>query len=540
MSKVVQNEKLVITNKKVIEFYNKNKHLDFEKVNLLYVELLENISCASLDNPSVVNEIMRSLTDQNKDINNLLSLVTLSSEVYKNELSNLKSVYMSANDCIKSDMEHIKLLLSNMTQSLVAKMYETKEMYVNEVKSTLKTNENESILNVSATLEKQNQILSDRIQLLINDVIPKSQNMYFNDIIKKFKEDTNQLINNNMNDMSMDKISLIIETKSNNMISNIQEQLLKYILMTEDRLTNNLNNIKDISSKNNVVQDKMNDELTNYLNKYKKSVGKGEMGEGILYNILCDNYPSAEIVNTTGKKGMGDILLKRKDKNVILLENKNYNTNVNKDEVDKFLRDVSINKSNGIMLSQQSGIVGKDNFQIDIHDNNILVYVHNVDNEFYKINLAVNIIDILSNKINNISDKQTTISKELLYDINNEFQSFIIQKDKLITSLKEYYKKSLEQLTEINLPNLELFLSNYYANNKKNLLICDICKKYETDNLRSLARHKHSCKSKKEIINESSSESDNKKEEKTETKEIIEEIVDKPKKTKKNSKEINV
>ena len=98
----------------------------------------------------------------------------------------------------------------------------------------------------------------------------------------------------------------------------------------------------------------------------------------------------------------------------------------------------------------------------------------------------------------------------------------------------------MEQLTEINLPNLELFLSNYYANNKKNLLICDICKKYETDNLRSLARHKHSCKSKKEIINESSSESDNKKEDKTEKKEIIEERVDKPKKTNKNSKEINV
>ena len=171
MSKVVQNDKLVITNKKVIEFYNKNKHLDFEKVNLLYIELLDNISSASLDNPSVVNEIMRSLTEQNKDINNLLSLVTLSSEVYKNELSNLKSVYTSANDCIKSDMEHIKLLLSNMTQSLVAKMYETKELYVNEVKNTLKTNENESILNVSATLEKQNHILSDKIQLLINDAL---------------------------------------------------------------------------------------------------------------------------------------------------------------------------------------------------------------------------------------------------------------------------------------------------------------------------------------------------------------------------------
>jgi hypothetical protein len=535
-----QNEKLVITNKKVIDFYNKNKHIDVDKVNLMYVELLENISSASLENPSIVNEITKSLMEQNKDINKVLTLVTLSSEVYKNELTNLKNVYTNVNDNIRSEMEHIKLLLSNMSSSIVAKMYETKDVYVNEVKNTLKMNENDTLLNISGSLDKQSQLLSDKIQIIVNDIVPKSQTMYIDNIIKQFKEETKELVTNNSSDVSLDKISLIIESKSNNMINNIQDQLLKYILMTEDRLTTNLNNIKDISSKNNTVQDKMNDELTNYLNKYKKSAGKGEISEDKLYNMLCENYPSAEIVNTTGKKGMGDMLLKRKDKNMVLFENKNYNSNVNKDEVDKFLRDVSLNKSHGIMLSQQSGIVGKENYQIDIHDNNILVYIHNVDNESYKINLAVNIIDLLSNKLTNMNDKQTTIPNELLSDLNNEFQTFVIQKDKIITSLKDYYKRSLEQITEINLPNLELFLSNYYANNKKNLLICELCKKYETDNLKSLARHKYSCKNKKEITpSDSSSESETKKEptEIVDTKETKEPIQDNVKtKSKKSNK----
>ena len=49
------------------------------------------------------------------------------------------------------------------------------------------------------------------------------------------------------------------------------------------------------------------------------------------------------------------------------------NSNVKKDEVDKFLRDVTNKDCHGIFLSQTSGVVGKDNYQIDIHNKNILI-----------------------------------------------------------------------------------------------------------------------------------------------------------------------
>ena len=58
---------------------------------------------------------------------------------------------------------------------------------------------------------------------------------------------------------------------------------------------------------------------------------------------------------------------------------------VKKDEVDKFIRDISKNEYNGIFISQHSGIVGKNNFQIDIHDKHILIYIHSCDYDIDKI-----------------------------------------------------------------------------------------------------------------------------------------------------------
>ena len=81
-------------------------------------------------------------------------------------------------------------------------------------------------------------------------------------------------------------------------------------------------------------------------------------------------------------------------------------------------------------------------------------------------------------------------------NINKEYQTFIFKKNLIISNLKDYYKKTLDQYCEFMLPNLEIFLSNYYADNKKKISTCDICKTFQTDSLKSLARHTQSCKKK--------------------------------------------
>ena len=90
-----------IKHPRIIEFYKKNTQIDIEKINLLYIDLLENIINVSLDTPSVVNKIMSALGSQNRDLNNLLSVVTSSSEIHKNELSNMKNIYSLSSDNIQ-------------------------------------------------------------------------------------------------------------------------------------------------------------------------------------------------------------------------------------------------------------------------------------------------------------------------------------------------------------------------------------------------------------------------------------------------------
>ena len=111
--------------------------------------------------------------------------------------------------------------------------------------------------------------------------------------------------------------------------------------MSEERLNTNLHQIKDISSKNNIIQEKISEDFVNYLNRYKTGSFKGTQGENKLYKIINDEYSNSELTNTSGLGGMGDMILKRVNKIPILIETKEYTTNVKKDEVDKFLKDVN-------------------------------------------------------------------------------------------------------------------------------------------------------------------------------------------------------
>jgi len=87
---------------------------------------------------------------------------------------------------------------------------------------------------------------------------------------------------------------------------------------------------------------------------------------------------------------------------------------VKREETDKFLRDIENTNYNGIFLSQTSEIVNKTNYQIDIHNNNILIYIHNVDYDQNKINIAINLMDLLSDKIKKEDLKDIKILNDTL------------------------------------------------------------------------------------------------------------------------------
>jgi hypothetical protein len=188
----------------------------------------------------------------------------------------------------------------------------------------------------------------------------------------------------------------------------------------------------------------------------------------------------------------GDFILKREGKPQILIENKNYDLAIQKEGVEKFLRDIRAQKCNGIFMSQHSGIQYKPNFFIEIEDNCVLIYLHNVEYSEEKITAAVDILDKLSDKLNELNLDDTdgvSIEKDVMDKINAEFQLFMSHKENMIFNLKESQKAFLSQFENLNMPNLSIFLNSRYASIQNQKWSCDICNESFTKKT-SLASHK--------------------------------------------------
>ena len=152
--------------------------------------------------------------------------------------------------------------------------------------------------------------------------------------------------------------------------------------------------------------------------------------------------------------------------------------------------------------SQGGKITTKENFEINIHNGNVLVYIHDVNNDPDKIKLAVDIVDHLKCKLDEFSTvgDVDNISKEMLDNINMEYQNFMMSKTSLIKITKEFNKKLLKQIDEIKLPVLDDYLSSKYAFSS-NKFVCEYCN-FVGKNQQSKSAHLRGCGERKRIIAE--------------------------------------
>ena len=173
----------------------------------------------------------------------------------------------------------------------------------------------------------------------------------------------------------------------------------------------------------------------------------------------------------------------------ILFEIKNYNGNVPSHEVTKFVRDINDKKLCGIMISISSGICNKLNYEINItEENNICLYIHDMNYDPDKLKLGVDIIDNLYTKLKlNIKNpNEYKISSETLEQINKEYNTFIEKRTLAINNFKELSKKTLQYIEELELMNLNKLLSSNSSFNNTSTLKCPYCEFIGT-NVKSLA-----------------------------------------------------
>ena len=468
---------LIINNKEVFEFYEKH-NLDFENMNIMFLNILKKL-----------------ITNMDTSLNSSLA----------NKLLENVSLLSSKIETIGNDVNKFQKDISSF---LSLRFSEYRKEYIDDLKLILNSN---NVDYIQPLIKETNTHLLDKTTNLINELIPKNQESLSKDINSNFKllqssilSETSKLLNTSLDKKTIDDFLQTV----NSTLGQTHNTLTTLISSSESRMETKLsdsdkklNEMKQIFTESNSSQQILQNNVSEILKKFEKGSGKGNISEHVLYNILLSLFPCAQLDHVGNEqKETGDIMLIRNNKPKILIENKDHDSkNVPKHEVEKFIRDCEIQNCSGIMFAQHRGITNKQNFEIQINNGNVLLYVHEVNFDVDKIKTAIEIIENFKIKLDEVIIKEDgcIIEKDVLEDINKEFINYANQKYILLKLLKDFNEKMNYSITELKMPNLEKYLSSRFAfssNQTDNL--CKYCEKFIP---KSLLQHYRYCSAKKDF-----------------------------------------
>jgi hypothetical protein len=466
----MSNYTLSLTNKKVFDFYQ-NSNIDFENTNILFIEILKKLQ------------------------------LNLDSSFNSNIASQLLDKFSTLSNKVDSLQTNVSSLLNDSLTSY-------KKDFVTDLKLILTSNNVEQI---TPLIKESSLHLLERTTNIINELIPKNNSYFQKDIQNNMNilqtsltTETNKLLNSTLDKRTIDEFL-------NNITSSVgqsQQTFSSLINSSEQRIesrltdsNNKMNEMKQIFTENNYSQQILQQNVTEILKKFEKGTGKGNISEHVTYNIILSLFPCAQIDHVGNEqKETGDIILVRPNKPKILIENKDHDSkNVPKHEVDKFIRDCEVQNCCGIMLAQHRGITNKQNFEIQINNGNVLLYVHEVNFDVDKIKTAVEIVENFKIKLDELDVKEDgcVIENELLEYINKEFIQYTNQKYTLLKLVRDFNEKMNASLQELKMPNLEKYLSSRFATSANQIEnVCKYCEKFIP---KSLLKHYRYCSAKKEF-----------------------------------------
>jgi hypothetical protein len=311
------------------------------------------------------------------------------------------------------------------------------------------------------------------------------------EVKRGLNEDIKMILSNSVNEKLEPTLREKLKEQQSILVSNVSGRL-------EQILENKITGLKETTNANRDIINNQNDTLNSFLKRFENSSKKGKISENLLSNVLAEVYPLAEIEDVGKTKETGDIILLRKDKPKILIENKDWTRPIINQEVQKFVRDIEIQKCHGLFLSQNVGICSRDNYEINILEGNlVVVYIHNVNYDPEKIRVGVDVIDNISEILKDIDvlevnqSTEYSISKELTQFINAEYQNYLAHKDKRIKMAKDFVANLIKQEEEFNFSSLEKFLSSK-CNIQNNKNMCKYCG-FIGKKAQSLSAHMRGC-----------------------------------------------
>lgn len=470
----VGTNSITITDAKILAYQRENPSIDIIPVIHLVLDLIQNLSC---------------------------NLAT--------------TVNSSMNARILSVVSNIEKNVALMKTEFNERIHETKKEYIDDVKVVLTNNSLTNNEKINAIIEKTADNILTKTTLLINEVVPKGNEKICSQLegcIKSgclaIENDTKKLLEtNSKGDNQTHELISNIDKHFANMVSNIQQPIFSFIQSSEERTTTGIQQIKDGAAIQQHFQDKLTSELNEFLNKYKhNSTIKGAVSETELYHMLQHTMKGDDIINVSTETASCDFRVNRRDPNkpTILFENKDYTKNVSSEEVRKFERDVQTQKKHGIFISQKTCIAYKTDFQIDIINGLIHLYLSETNYDTTKLKTAIDIVDSLSSKLEVIANASETtektypFNKEDLDELAEEYRIFALQKSSIIETYKLMNKQVIDKLEEFQLPKIKKLLIKLGNIESDAEFKCIHCNVGGWKNKASLAAHTRGCKSKED------------------------------------------
>jgi len=459
-----------LKNDKAIKFFSKNSHLDFNEMCGIFVDIME--------------KMMQNMTDNIESSHNTALIKKLATR-----MENMESSFSQHN-------ANMTLSIGQLGEQFSGMINRHLESMLGHMRDTIKSHNGDAEKSIIGRIQTNNDLFMAKINDLTKD-----------DAIRGFMEGELKKVNTRLQEESERVLQGMEKTGNGETITQLSHVITGQYKELDAAFKARIDSFFTSQTSNNgsmytEIMNKLEkttsavDTVGNYFQKQIGSTTKGKQGEAKLEVVLAQMFPNAEIKNTAGMTACGDFIVTRKEKSKILLDNKDYDTVVPVKEVNKMIRDVEKNDCHGILISQNSGIAQKDDFEINVHNHNIIVFLHNTGYDASKMMLAFNIIDHLEPLIAG-KDKESgdheAISSEILLAINKEYQELVTQKLNLIQSIRKTQGDLITQVQKMDLPELTKYLDKKFANTGKTGLLCDVCGVYMGKNARSLAAHRRRC-----------------------------------------------
>lgn len=472
---------ITITNPRICEFYQTRPHLNMETMNLKLLELLESIPN---DAPS------QNFTN-----------------IFNNSLATC-----SANNEWKISLSELKDVLMQIHQTWIMKFIGLKTEYIYEIKSFVL--EKSSLQHFGN--EHNTQYIQKCWNVLFSCIPENTMKHKLSYIYEKFQflfKQYSKTLQSNIDtaitrglDVMLSEYIQIYENNTSHCVQSIHQIMMDFISGKEEIANKFILNSQQSTSLSSQLS-RLNYEIKEILQCLKTP---NTQYHPPIETLISQIYPtsSISIYMEDGQTHHGYTVLRANNQSTLYIQSMDMKErNVSIEETKQFTKTIQALNVNGVLISQNTGITSKPNYHIDIVNNKVVVFLHQMNYSPEKLQMAIDMIDHIFSKLCefNISpENKFSIPKETLEDINREYQSFINQKEVILNFVKDTNRKLISQLEEITFPQLDVFLLTKFSSCKKQGYTCDLCHQFTVGTLKGLAAHKRGCNRKHGLTSSSS------------------------------------